>query len=90
MTQLQTRKVSLTVNAPVEIEGGVVLPVGTYTGEEKKLGVTAWGGQSWTKPRYMIPLTAEQLDAMGAQVGAHLTQGYDVTEFVRRGQILVS
>jgi hypothetical protein len=90
MTQVQTRKVSLTANAPVEIEAGVVLPAGTYTGEEKKLGVTAWGGQSWTKPRYMLPLTAEQLNAMGAKVSATLTSHYDVTAFVKRGQILVS
>ncbi len=60
MTQVQTRKVSLTVNAPVELEAGVVLPAGTYPGEEKKLGVTAWGGQTWKNAAGHGALTDEQ------------------------------
>ena len=46
MTQVQTQKVSLTVNAPVEIEAGVVLPAGTYTGEEKNLALRRGGDKA--------------------------------------------
>ena len=78
--------INLTVVVPVEIEPGLEVPAGTYVGKKKTLR-----GQGSTEPRYILELTAAQLNALaGAQPSANLISvEYDVTEFVKLGKIRV-
>ena len=86
MGQVQS-VIQLTVVMPVEIEPGLEVPVGTYLGKKKTLR-----GDGSTDPRYILELTAAQLNALAAaQPSVNLISvEYDVTKFVKFGQILVS
>jgi hypothetical protein len=86
MSQLQS-VINLTIVVPVEIGRGLVVPAGTYTGNKKTLR-----GQGSTEPQYTLELTAAQLNVLAAaQPSANLISvEYDVTKFVKLGQIVVS
>ena len=92
MLRLQTRAVMLEATQAVELEPGVVLPPGYYTGAETRTGLaTASGDVSWTKPEYKIELTKDQLTSIGARVSPNLTSmKVDVTKFVRSGELAVT
>ena len=83
MTHLQS-VINLTVVVPVEIEPGLEVPAGTYTGKKMTLR-----GQGSTEPRYILELTAAQFKALaGAQPSPNLIAvEYDVTKFVKFGKI---
>ena len=89
MLRLQTRAVMLEATQAVELEPGVVLPPGNYTGTETRTGLaTASGDVSWTKPEYKIKLTADQLANMGATYTENIiAEEIDVTKFVRSGEL---
>ena len=86
MGQVQS-VINLPVVVPVEIEPGLEVPAGTYTGKKKTLR-----GQGSTEPQYVLELTAPQLNALAAaQPSVNLISvEYDVTKFVKLGQIQVS
>ena len=86
MSQVQP-VINLTVVVPVEIEPGLEVPAGTYTGK-----TTFRGQQNWTEPRYILELTAAQLNALAAAQPTPnlISVEYDVTKFVKLGQIVVS
>jgi hypothetical protein len=92
MLRLQTRAVMLEATQAVELEPGVVLPPGYYTGAETRTGLaTVSGDVSWTKPEYKIELTKDQLTSIGARVSPNLTSmKVDVTKFVRSGELAVT
>ena len=90
-TRVQRRSVRLTAAAPVEIEPGIILPAGIYEGVEKRLGVPLMAGMSWTPPEYHLELSEVQLVAMGAKPTPNMiSTEYDLSKFVRLGQITVS
>ena len=46
---------------------------------------------SWTKPEYTIELTADQLASIGVRISPNVTSAkYDVTTFVRSGELTVT
>ena len=81
------RLINLTVVVAVEIEPGLEVPAGTYAGKKKMLRE-----QGSTEPQYILELTAAQLNALAAaQPSANvILVEYDVTKFVKLGQIVVS
>lgn len=92
MTRVRKQTVRLTASTTIELEPGVVMQPGTYTGERKELGVAMMGGQiNWTQPEYTILFSGEQLGKMGMRNASNIISiDYDVTKFVRLGQIKVS
>jgi hypothetical protein len=83
MPQVPTRTVKLEAAQAVELRAGLVLPPGFYTGTETRTRLEPVGsGQNWTDPRYTIKFTAGQLASIGAM-------NFDVTKFVRSGQLIV-
>jgi hypothetical protein len=83
MPQLQTKKVTFKVAQAVELRAGLVLPPGFYAGTETRTRLEPVGsGQNWTDPRYTIKFTAGHLASIGAM-------NFDVTKFVRSGQLIV-
>ncbi len=70
--------VRLAVTRPVEIKQGLVLPPGTYDGISRRTRVATQDGVTWTEPEYRVDV---QKDLMSLD--------YDVTKFVRAGDILV-
>jgi hypothetical protein len=74
----------------IEIEPGVVLRSGIYAGKSKEVGFeSVTEGIKWTKPQYLIELTAGQLTAMGVNYSARRSAEHDITKLVRSGQISV-
>ncbi len=75
----------------VELELNVVLPPGFYAGTEIRIGLETTSGVSWTKPEYTIELTADQLASIGVRISPNVTSAkYDVTTFVRSGELTVT
>jgi hypothetical protein len=85
----ETRSVELTTDAPVEIASGIVMPAGVYVGELQRTAFTHQGGTSWSRPQYTIEFSAEELETMGHK-SPHRSESFDVSEFVRSGEITVS
>jgi hypothetical protein len=57
----------------IEIEAGVVLPPGQYSGTEWRTGLETMSGEvSWAAPQYKIELTADQLASIGGPVVSEL------------------
>ena len=83
MPQVQTKKVTFKVAQAVELRAGLVLPPGFYTGTKRTRLEPVGSGQNWTDPRYTIKFTAGQLASIGAM-------NFDVTKFVRSGQLIVA
>jgi hypothetical protein len=89
MQRIQARAVRLQATQTVELDQGVILPPGFYTGTEWSTGLeTVSGGVSWTAPQYKIEFTPDQLAKMGARVALNLISSeIDVTKFVRSGEL---
>ena len=82
-------RISVTAHEAVEIESGLVLPPGTYSGTRTRIGVVL-GGSTWTAPRYKIELTGLQLADMGVPNTDHqVTIDFDVTPLVNAGKLRV-
>jgi hypothetical protein len=86
----RSRTVNYWVTEPVEIEPGVTLPVGRYTGLMEEHGYETFQGVSWTKPRYGLELSAQRLATMGRQNQRDLDSvSYDLAKFIGAGEIEV-
>ena len=91
MPQVQTRTVRFKVVRAIELEPGLILPPGVYTGTKTRTRVDSIGGVSWTPSKYKLEFTADQLTSMGAQVKPNLiAKNIDVTKFVRLGKLRVA
>jgi hypothetical protein len=89
--QTRTRTVTLVAKAQIEIEPGVILPAGSYNSMQKQIRLATLSGMSWTKPEYMVELSADQLVYMVAKNMENcISIEYDLTKFVRLGQIVIS
>jgi hypothetical protein len=74
----------------VHLEPGVLLPAGNYEGTIKETSFEDGEGQTkWTDPHYMIELGADELESMGRKFTSEISVEYDVSKFVRGGDILV-
>jgi hypothetical protein len=90
MAQL-VRQIILSAVNNIEIERGVVLPRGSYAGIEKQAGIELVDRTRWREPEYKIEFTADQIDRIGESNTTNLLPlAYDVTQFVRLGQLTVS
>lgn len=80
------------VSEPVEIETGVFLPAGHYSGMMEERGLeTLSKGVVWNSPQYRIELSAEELAGMGRENAAGLHAiSYDLARFVTQGQVEVT
>jgi hypothetical protein len=85
----RNEQVNLTVVTEVEIERGVILPLGTYVGTSKQFGFARTDGISWTSPEYTLRLTADQLISMGMKYVRNLSIEFEVTKFAGSGDIVV-
>jgi hypothetical protein len=90
--KVKTEPVTLVVDTPVRLDDEIMLQPGRYPGGRKQIGVPMVGGIiSWTAPEYKLELSAEQMKSMGGKNTAHLiSQEFDVTPHVSRGEIKVS
>jgi hypothetical protein len=90
MAQL-ARRITLSAANNIEIERGIVLPPGSYDGIERQAGLEMVDRTRWSEPEYKIEITADQFARMGANnAGQLLSIEYDVTKFVRWGQLTVT
>ena len=83
----------LTALDPVAFGQQLVIPSGNYSGASEELGIPAEAGNvSWGAPTYFAQFSADQLEAVGMkEPPAFLVSSeYDVTEFVRLGQLVAS
>jgi hypothetical protein len=90
MPQVQTKKVTFKVARAVELEPGLVLPPGHYTGTKTRTRVDSIGGVSWTPSKYKLELSADQLTSSRIQTQLNLvSKNIDVTKFVRQGKLTI-
>lgn len=90
MAQL-ARRVTLSASNKIEIDRGIILPPGSYDGIERQAGLEMLDRTRWSEPEYKIEITALQLATMGANKnGQLLPTEFDVTKFVRAGQLTVA
>jgi hypothetical protein len=88
MPQVQTKKVTFKVARAVELEPGLVLPPGLYTGTKTRTRIDSIGGVSWTPSKYKIELSADQITSSRFQTQLNLvSKNIDVTKFVRQGKL---
>ena len=91
MPQVQTKKVTFKAARAVELELGLVLAPGLYTGIKTRTRVDSIGSISWTPSKYKLELTADQLTSLGAQIELNLiSKNVDVTKLVRQGKLIVA
>ena len=91
MPQVQTKKITFKVTRAVELEPGLVLRPGRYTGTKTRTRVDSVGGVSWTPSKYKLELTAGQLTDSRPETELKLTsKNIDVTKFVRQGKLTVA
>jgi hypothetical protein len=90
--RLQTRAVTLEAKQAVELEPGIVVPIGYYPAIEERSGLETIGGDvTWAEPRYKIEFSAKELVKLGVKGGAsRIFVRYDVTAFVRGGKLAQS
>ena len=87
-TQVNKRTVTLTVVFAAQIEDGVLLPLGRYSGAERRENPNLSGPMN---ADYFLTLTRAELIALGAtNISHHLSVEYDVTRYVRSGSMTVS
>jgi hypothetical protein len=87
---VQTKTVRFEAARAIQLEPGLVLPRGVYTGTKTRTRVDSINGISWTPSKYKLEFTADQLTSMGAQVKPNLiAKNIDVTKFVRVGKLRV-
>ena len=91
MQKVRTTPVRFKVARAIELEPGLILPRGVYTGTKTRTRVDSINGVSWTPSKYKLEFTADQLTSMGAQVKPNLiAKNIDVTKFVRLGKLRVA
>jgi hypothetical protein len=91
MQKVQGTAVRFKVARAIELEPGIVLRPGVYTGIKTRTRVDSIGGVSWTPSQYKLEFTADQLARMGAQQKPNLiAKNIDVTKFVRLGKVIVA
>jgi hypothetical protein len=91
MSRVQTKKVTFKVARAIELEPGLVLRPGLYTGSKTRTRVDSIGAVSWTPSKYKLELTADQLSNLSAQIELNLiSKNIDVTKFVRQGKLIVA
>jgi len=91
MQKVQSTAVRFKVARAIELEPGLVLRSGVYTGTKTRTRVDSIGGVSWTPSQYKLEFTADQLTSMGAQAKPNLiAKKIDVTKFVRLGKLRVA
>jgi hypothetical protein len=90
--RVRRTSVQLTACEAIQLESALTLPAGVYTGEKKELGIALMDGHiQWTRPAYIIEFSAEELASMGmSDTGQLISVEYDVTKFVRLGQLRAS
>jgi hypothetical protein len=90
MSRVQTKKVAFKVARAIELEPGLILRPGLYTGSKTRTRVDSIDAVSWTPSKYKLELTAGQLANMNAQIELKLmSKDIDVTKFVRQGKLTV-
>jgi hypothetical protein len=89
-TKLKSQDIRLRVIRPVLLGKEFRLAVGVYRGSKKQLGVPLTGGEiQWRLPEFVVELSKDQLVDMGAKnVGSLLTVEYDITRYVRGGDVV--
>jgi hypothetical protein len=91
MQKVQTTPVRFKVARAIELEPGLVLRPGVYTGTKTRTRVDSIGGVSWTPSQYKLEFTADQLTSMSAKAKPNLiAKNIDVTKFVRLGKVIVT
>jgi hypothetical protein len=88
-TKIERVPVDYFVRKPVEIEPGVVLSAGEYSGTKTRTGLLTTKGVSWTSAEYRLELSAEDLEEMGLNERDLVSADYDLTGFVKLGLIEV-
>ena len=73
----ETREVVLTASHAVELEPGVVLPPGRHPATETRASLGTMGQVTLAKPEYWVTLRERSAK-------------YDVTKFVRSGELAVT
>lgn len=58
--KLRRKHVRFVVDAPVEVEDGVILPDGEYRGQMEQHGYDGLDGVSWAPPEYKTEVTARK------------------------------
>ena len=88
---MQSTAVRFKVARAIELEPGLVLRRGVYTGTKTRTRVDSIDGGSWTPSQYKLEFTAEQLTSMDAQTKPNLiAKSINVTKFVRLGKVIVA
>jgi hypothetical protein len=82
-------EVTFNVPAEVEIEAGLRLPPGTYTGQRNQIVTYYMGEQRAEPPEYFLQVPAETLRELGINPGAAISVPYEVTQQVATGRIIV-
>jgi hypothetical protein len=92
MQRVQAHAVTLEATHAVELQPGVALPPGHYSGTEWRTGLETMSGDvSWLAPQYKIELTADELASIGTTDTPNLiSSDIDVTKFVRSGELTVT
>ena len=91
MQKAQTTPVRFKVARAIELEPGLVLRRGVYTGTKTRTRVDSIDGVSWTPSQYKLEFTADQLTSMDAQTKPNLiAKSINVTKFVRLGKVIVA
>jgi hypothetical protein len=80
MQKVQGTAVRFKVARAIELEPGIVLRPGVYTGIKTRTRVDSIGGVSWTPSQYKLEFTADQLTSMKQNL---IAKNIDVTKFVR-------
>ena len=92
MSEVRKKAVRLKAASEVEIQHGWRLPAGVYPATLQQIVVPIMDGlKNWTAPEYFMDLTEDQISRfMGEKFNPNILYAeYDVTKFVRLGQLTV-
>jgi hypothetical protein len=87
--KMRNTPVRLSATHELAIDSGVTLPAGIYPGRKREIGLEKLAGVEWNAPEYWIDLKAEQLGGPGKPQNLS-SASYDVTKFVRTGDMVVA
>lgn len=89
--KFKREEVEFLVDAPLEIESGVVLPAGEYEGHMEQHGYDALDDVSWAPAEYKLEVSAEDWGEMGGKVERDLVSTViDLSRQVKQGLVRVS
>jgi hypothetical protein len=92
MPRVIRTSVILHVKKEIEVAPGIKAPPGAYFGRYLQTSFSDPNDEprtGWSEPRYMIVLSPDQLKAMGVPAdNSNAAAEYDVTQYVRSGDIL--